>query len=282
MPDLPNRRQRDFSQYDAMDDEQLRQILREDASKPEGEESDMELLLHVMEVLAKRRKKQNGERDPEAALESFKRNYQPAGTGSAGEKESGAHGVRWKRILVSAAACLALIICCSLTAKAFGYNVWDVIAKWTQETFHFGYVTQVTEPSAPEKEDMLSYTGLQELLLDYRISIPLAPTWIPDGYEECDVRAFETPKQRQFVVSYQHGNEMIKVWITDYLDSHPDQIEQSDSLIEIYTSAGVDYYIFNNEGLLRAAWIRDNYECYISGPLSIDELKVMIDSIEKG
>ena len=36
MPNPNNRTGRDFSMYDAMDDEQLRQILRDDASKIES------------------------------------------------------------------------------------------------------------------------------------------------------------------------------------------------------------------------------------------------------
>ena len=42
------------------------------------------------------------------------------------------------------------------------------------------------------------------------------------------------------------------------------------------------YHIFPNNKQLRAVWIRDGFECYISGELTVDELEEMIDSIEKG
>ena len=57
MPNLE--RKNDLTQYDSMDTEALQEILRADASKIEGEVSDQETILYIMEVLAKRRKAQN-------------------------------------------------------------------------------------------------------------------------------------------------------------------------------------------------------------------------------
>ena len=55
MSEDQNRGSRDFSRYDAMTTEDLEQILRSDASAPMEQETDTELILHVMEVLANRR-----------------------------------------------------------------------------------------------------------------------------------------------------------------------------------------------------------------------------------
>ena len=54
MPDIQDRKDSRFSRYDAMSTEDLQAFLREDASKPMGEESDTKEILYVMEVLAKR------------------------------------------------------------------------------------------------------------------------------------------------------------------------------------------------------------------------------------
>ena len=108
------------------------------------------------------------------------------------------------------------------------------------------------------------------------------PAWIPDGYVEADIRIFDTPKQRQFLGKYQREDQIIKIWIEHYLDSDPMQIEQDESVVEIYEVGNTTYYIISDVDSLQAAWIRDNYSCYISGPLSLEEIKCMIDSIEKG
>ena len=49
----------DLSKYDAMTTEELEEILRLDAEAPEEQESDIEKILYIMEVLAER-KRNNG------------------------------------------------------------------------------------------------------------------------------------------------------------------------------------------------------------------------------
>lgn len=48
MPDIQDRKDSRFSRYDAMSTEDLQAFLREDASKPMGEESDTKEILYVM------------------------------------------------------------------------------------------------------------------------------------------------------------------------------------------------------------------------------------------
>lgn len=288
MPDIQDRKDSRFSRYDAMSTEDLQAFLREDASKPVGEESDTKEILYVMEVLARRRKEQQEGKDPAKALASFKHNYYtenetPSISESVPVASKRSNSGRWKRGLVAAvAAVFILVIGNSITASAIGFDLFAIIAKWTQETFHFGYAGQSDAPSDPDAVDSQKYTGLKNALSEFDISVNLAPTWFPKGYEEKEIRTEDTPKQKVFIAKYECGETSIRIKIADYLDSYPEQIEQSDDLIEIYTHAGIDYYIFSNYDQLRAVWINENFECYISGPLTVSEIKQIIDSIEKG
>lgn len=287
MPDTRNRRDSEFAKYDAMSTEELQRLLREDASKPVGEESDTDVLFYVMEVLAKRRKERNEGKSPEEALESFKKHYNTDNEISSDSESVPATPRRrsigrWMQSLAAAAAILVFIIGGSITAHAMGFDLWEIISKWTQETFHFGYVSDTSESNAPDKEDTQSYTGLQDALLASDIQISLAPTWLPNGYIEMDVKTEDTPIQRRYAVVYQSGENTIRIRIVDYLSGTPSQIEKSDALLEIYSVSGINYYIFENNGQLQAVWINQNFECYISGPLTLSEIKEMIDSIEKG
>lgn len=288
MPDSHNRSDTNYAKYDAMSTEELQQLLREDASKPEGEDTNMEVLLYVMDVLAKRRQARNEGRSPEEALESFMQNYYEEDDKSSSSESVSADRKqrlsirRWMSGLIAAAAMFAIILSTSLTAKAFGFDLWEIIVKWTQETFHFGYSGEVLDSGDSNREDSMVYAGLQAALDDFDISANIVPTWFPEGYEEIDIRTFETPKQRQFVASYKRNDDEIKIWIADYLDADPSRIEQSDATVEVYIVSGVEYYIVADNGQLRAAWVVDRFECYISGPLSVEELKEMINSIGKG
>lgn len=288
MPDTQNRNEDVFAKYNAMSTEELQQILREDASKPEGqEETSTEALFYIMEVLAQRRRARNEGKTPEEALEAFHKYYEEDVLSFETEREpvvrkKNSTAPNWVKRMVAAAAIIILIFSGSITAKAFGFDLWEIIVKWTQETFHFGYVSDSGDKLGPNEYSTEVFAGLQSALDDYDISTNIVPKWIPDGYEEVTVKTFDTPKQRQFVAKYQNGESIIKIWIGDYLDSDPTQIEQSGAILEILEIAEVKYYLIENEDQLRAAWVRDSFECYISGPLSLDELRQMVKSIEEG
>ena len=288
MPESKSRRDTELAKYEAMSTEELQTLLREDASKPEGDETNMEVLFYVMEVLAKRRQARQEGKTPEEALESFVKNYMPEAedaSSSEGESTGRKHKPvvrRWMRGLVAAAATIVLVFGMSLTANAFGFDIWEIIVQWTQETLHFGYVEQSEGRDDPGKDDQIHYSELQAVLEEYHISVDLVPSWLPDGYVESDVRVIETPKQRQFIAQYQCGDSVIKIWIADYLDADPAQIEQSGSNVEVYESGDVKYYLFNDIDELREAWITDSFVCCLRVPFSIEELKTMIYTIEKG
>lgn len=272
----------DFSKYDSMETEALEEILRLDAQSPEGQESDTELLLYVMGVLADRRRKNNAGPDVGKAWESFQQNYMPTGEEPEVQPKKPAvrKKARWFRGLISAAAVLAVVICTAATADALGFDIWRTVATWAQETFHFSTGEQME--SEPVSEDRMQYDSLQELLERYNVEIALAPTWVPEGYELADVRIDDTPMQRSFLAFYSNESKAVKISIRNYLQGRPEQIEKSENLLEIYENAGISYYIFENYGQIQAVWIQDTFECYISGDLTQEQLRMMIDSIGKG
>ena len=285
MPNNQSRQDNAFAKFDAMSTEELQQILRKDASNTEGEGSDMETILYVMEVLAKRRKEQNEGKSPEEALESFKsKYYKPNDDSFISERETKGQIKRiqvwWSRGLIAAVTALVIILGGSFTASAIGVDLFEVIAKWTQETFHFGSAGQAGNPIDPSPDFVNPCVSLQEALDGYKIASNVVPTWLPDGYVEEDIKKEETPMQRRFFAIYQAGENTIRIRIVDYLSGTPTQIEQSDTLVEVYSCNGVDYYIFSNLDQLRATWIVDNLECFIMGPLTVSEMKEIIDSIE--
>ena len=222
------------------------------------------------------------------ALESFKQNYHtenetPYISESVPVARKRSNSGRWKRGLVAAVAAICiLVIGNSITASALDFDLFAIIAKWTQETFHFGLAGQPDGTNAPSPNFAHPCASLEDALIENKVTLALVPTWMPGGYEEYDIKTVENPMQRQFIAHYKSGDNSVRIRITEYLDDHPAQFEKSDLLIEIYKSSGIDYYIFDNEGQLQAIWLNQNFECYISGPITLSEMKLMIDSIEKG
>lgn len=272
----------DFSKYDAMATEELEEILRLDSEAPEGQESDTEVLLYVMEVLANRRRNTtNTGKTAQQAWESFQQQYLPE------EEEclryTSKKTVRpWLRKLIAAAAVVALLVGIPLTASAFGWQeIWNAVAKWAKETFSFvvGEDTQVSEPA---KEDGLQYDSLQELLEETNRTTELVPVWIPEGYQLKDIMIEESPERKTYIAIYKNGEKEAKIFVQSYLLFDPENVEANEDVLEVYEVSGVEYYIVANNEQYRAMWIKDSYECYISGDLTIEEIKMMIDSIGKG
>ena len=281
MSENQNRRVGNLSKYDAMTTEELEEILRLDAQALEEQESDTEMILYVMEVLAAR-KRNNGHTGKTAleAYESFKQNYMPEvdnieTTRNVPTKTRIAFP-RWLRSLTATAAVLAILVVGSVTAQAFGLNIWEAVVKWTQETFHFG------EWGSSYTNDELSYSSLQEALIGDKITTLLAPNWFPANYELVDIKVEYSPLQTAYKAKYANGEQVLRITVKDYLDEIPVYVEQSDGLVEEYEVSGITYYLFENNERTQAVWIVESFECSILGDLTIEELKLMIDSIEKG
>ena len=279
MSENQNRRVGNLSKYDAMTTEELEEILRLDAQALEEQESDTEMILYVMEVLAAR--KRNNVHTGKTALkayESFKQNYllEVDNVKTTRNVPTKITFPRWLRCLTATAAVLAILLVGSVTAQAFGLNIWEAVVKWTQETFHFG------EWGNANINNDLPYTSLREALEEGEITTALAPDWFPGGYELVDIKVDIKPLQTAYKAIYTNGEQDLRITVRDYLDEIPVYVEQSDGLVEEYKVAGVTYYLFENNKRTQAVWIVDSYECRITGELTIEELKLMIDSVEKG
>ena len=58
------------------------------------------------------------------------------------------------------------------------------------------------------------------------------------------------------------------------------QTEKNDDFLEKYVADGVEYYIFSNTETMNAAWSIGEFECIITGKITLEEMKKMIDSIK--
>lgn len=271
-----------FSKYDSMSIGELEEILRADAMGPERDDSDVDEILYVMEVLTKKRR-QNGIAGKTAleAYQEFQQHYLPANVEVDIESvpKRKATVIPFRRIAAIAAS-LVLVFTLTTSANAFSFkDIWNAVARWAEETFSFSIGVEVSDPKA---ESELEYVSLQDALTKNGRDSSIVPTYIPDGYTINDIQISDSPMQKNFVAIYQNGESFLKISVKTFIDSEPEQVEQSSELIEIYSASGQDYYIFSNYSQNRAAWIIDTYECHISGNITIDELKMMIDSIGKG
>ena len=286
---------RDFLVFDNMSTEALKEILRLDFQS--DEDSDMDAILYIMGVVAKREKENPSAEytDVHAAWESFLflKNYLPyAGPKSLydldkdGDDEDTPLDVGQtslkkdfrpqKRPRLMYAACIAavissLLLAGTITASALGFDLWGTVVKWTKDTFRF--------VSADTIETSKRYNSLQDALSDYGITEPLAPKWIPDGYEFKSIDVSETPETTKFLAIYMDDGNELMISILSLADSNTNMYEKDADKVIIYETGGIKHYLMSNEGRLNAVWLYDSYECLISGNITESEIEKMIDSI---
>ena len=280
MPEYLKDENRDFSEYDRMSTEELKEILRQDALRSEAEEPDTDMLFYVMDLLVKRDKEQGSRlKSAEEAWDIFEKYYMPQSARKAERKPA---PPAWLRRITATAAIIALVATLPIAAKAINTTrVWDAVTKWAKETFSF-VGTSVKNPDDPDTQYRDQTCELRDLLNSCNHRGDIVPTWVPDGFVFEKVEQDITPVQEVYRASYSKDGSVIRIRVQTHFSEDIQNNEVNDGWREVYSVDGVDYYIFENLEQVQVIWSEDIYECIISGDLTVSEAKQMIDSIKKG
>lgn len=312
MSDFKKPANRDYSKFDNMSTEALNEILRQDSQLPNNEESDMDAILYIMEVIAKREAVQSTNKftDVDTAWKVFNEKYRPtAGDGKSlydydeERKEvytSGTEVIPFKskscktpnkkhgifRVAVVAAAVLTIIFAGSMTAYAFGFDLWGAVATWTKEAFGFERVEAVTPQSSQrsiEKEIPDQLKELERVLSEHGVINSVLPSYLPEGYEVIDVQYNRAITSTDFVCLLEKGDSTIVLQYRLYTsEDFSSKIEKDAEDPEIVKVGNTEFYVMTNYGTYCAAWVYGNIEGLIYGLDSHDELIQIIDSINCG
>lgn len=294
-----------FNPYESMSTAELQALLKEDSEKAAAIACDLEAIMEITEVLARReRENPSGSYpDPDAAWSRFEQDYLPQVGSRPTVLEMGPavnapvkqernprkhpkrsrHVPRFPYRIASIAAILVLCLFgTSVTASAFGFDWWDAFVRWTSETF--GFVTASDKAAEPEEMPEI----LQELRdeffdLGYK-PWNVIPSYFPDGYEEGEILASTTEYATDIVCQVTNGNDYILLQYRIYgSDIWTDVAYEKDlEDPELYKAGGVQHYITTNKGKYKAVWKNGDFECGIFEVSEKNELLRMIDSIYGG
>ena len=265
--------------------EQLEDILRADLAS-EDQEND-EAVFHILEVLEKREKENPTGRlpDTDQAWKEFQQYYNiPEGEGQSlypVRSDPGRHSAptstkrsrrfRPRKVLVVAAV-LVLMFGGMLTAQAAGVDVFGAIGRWTEEKFHFDIV---------QDNDRTSL--FQETATQAKIPQDFVPTWVPDGFEGAEPQVDTVENYMTSIICvYSNQEKTYSVDIEHYYNKADIEtlvIEKDDTNVCSYESNGKTFYIMSDMEYLTATWTDGVFVETISGQLSMDEIKQIIDSI---
>ncbi len=293
----------DHSKFDNMSTAELNEYLRQDSY---CEDSNLDDILYVMEVL-ERREKEDGNYSPpdvQKAWAEFQKYYNTEdndgkplhdfddefddmfGSEPTAEiisiKKAHKGLSRTVKSLISVAAAIFVVIIGSVTAKALGYDIWDAVIVWTKDTF--GFETTVNEPKPSEyvKQIPEELVELKNLMTEHGLSKALIPGYIPEGYKLTNLKYDDFNDADTIFCQLSNGsNDIMLIYRVYSGDSTSFQLEKDDLSPEKYESGGTKYYIMSNMDDYFVTWLSDNVECTISGIPSRDEALKMITSLNQ-
>ena len=274
------RKRRYQEKYASMSAEELRVLLYNHSMGTLGRKISTEELFYIIALFNEKRPKDPREKTPEEALECFHTHY--LGSTEVPEEQAYREKPSWIRISLRAAAAMAAVVavffCVTITASAFGLNLFGFTPWWDQEQFIFQ--PDDSDFNAPISSDSIPYVDLEMLLADHGIMANLTPQWIPEGYVFESITEYTEDGQYIFSAYHVHGDDTIRLFI-QLLDSTQTPIyEKDENPVELYTTDGTDYYIFTNIDHFVAVGVKDSFQIHISGPITREEIKQMLDSIE--
>lgn len=271
--------------WDQLSTEQLEDILRADIASPN--QMNDEAVFHILEVLEKREKENPSGRLPDVdqSWQEFQKYYNiPEGEGQSlypirnnQEKRSASVPTKTRRVfrprkILVVAAVLILMFGGMLTAQAAGVDVFGAIGRWTEETFHFDIV---------QDNDRTSL--FQETATQAKIPQDFVPTWVPDGFEGAEPQVDTVENYMTSIICvYSNQEKTYSVDIEHYYNKTDIEtlvIEKDDTNVCSYKSNGKTFYIMSDMEYLTATWTDGTFVETISGQLSMDEIKTIIDSI---
>lgn len=288
---------RDGAQIERLQD-QLADLLY----PPDGGEIDVEALDALLEQMeAVSPLPASLSTDPEEGLERFRRRYasviEAESAGAETETETGTgtgtevpaapekrHSKKPFAKMLPLAAVLILLLG-TVTAQAFGVDVFAVIARWTSEIFRLDggstpYAMVTIRPL--EEGEETTYESLEEAMEAFGIDAPLVPKEIPEGFELVDVRAANRESGLLIYANYESSAGRFHIRYREAAAQEFNTLEKENSAVNSYFRSGIKHQLTSDLGRQKAAWRNGDFECQLFGDISEQEMKATIESIYQG
>lgn len=124
--------------------------------------------------------------------------------------------------------------------------------------------------------------SLQETLTAMGIKTAMAPSWLPRGYKQARIKVTldHMLGEDSIHVNYENGQSILFIEISKVVDTLTGGIiEKDDRPVIEYTPSDTTWYIMHNLQQINAVMRTADYQVLISAPISVDEMKSIIDSI---
>lgn len=160
---------------------------------------------------------------------------------------------------------------------AAGQEAVGNCARWTSEAFYF---LPALSQGAEASGDLAAF---RQALEACGLPVQLAPTWVPDGFRPKEPQVWVDDAASVVDVAFQHEDgRCLSISVERYADEKDitaAAYEKDDTPVVVYIQNGRKFYIISNGDSVCATWTDGALLETITGQISIDKVKTMIDSI---
>lgn len=290
-----------YSYLDQLSTQELEDLLQKDMETADGGDPDM--VMYILEVIEKREGGADKETATTALKDFFATYATPEGEGlqlyPSGEAESihaplepekVSHRKRSHKTILRKALLIAATLACAFVLAACSVGgfarFFQMVGKWTSEVFTFenaykGEIPQEVGTKAPQPQEDVQYSRIEDALAAYGITEKVVPTKLPEGLkiETVEVIPFESNNSVNFCALYQSDTNYLTLQVRQLADQHDEKFEKSEGEVNKYTRDGIVHYFYMNMDSNCVTWFNDNLECFIDTDLTADDLTAVIDSI---
>ena len=171
-------------------------------------------------------------------------------------------------------AAAAVVLLCG---TAFGWNILQAIADWTEETFCF-----LTGQEKMDTTDVDVYSFLRAAV-SKNTDVSAVPKWAPEGTGiDSELKTTDRKDRCTIGMGFVTGEREFSIRIIireDIPEKYTDTYQKDSTINEEYPAGGITHYIVGNNETLGAMWTNGSVEGYIQGALTLEEMQRMIDSI---
>lgn len=284
----PKNQQGKYAYLEQLTTEELDELLRLEFNADE-EDADPELVLAIMEVIAKREPEDIPPTDPEETWKTFQaRNLTKPSEQTTEDTNTKQEETiveyqpphrrkRWFASVV-AAACAVFVFCAPV---AHGSTILETMTNWKQSTFSLPNQQETGTVAVLTNPDYLKVVDAVKNATD----TALLPNWYPDGTTVDYVENNSDDNVLSYCVSFSRAenNFSLSVLMYDGNSSTNSTYEKNENSGFVqYTSDGMPYYVMENMDRTVAIWQEDKAEYSLSGFLTEEEIANMLNSIDLG
>ena len=276
---------------DQFSTERLNELLHQEFISSGETDPDVAFIQAIMAVIEQRNALEATNEEAEASLRQFHAQYMAQENASAEPaapvptprtspvtsfppfSKTAKRPRRW----IAMAATICVLVCLLAVPAQAGF--WETFVRWTSEEFSFLSDSQQEEDDKIFSDAM--YSQLSETVAGLTDQ-PVLPTWYPQGSSIIRAEENSSDTLRNVTVTFLLNGKEFLLFITTYNTEEDLSIgnyEKNKGAPEEYLVHGIPHYIMGNMERNVAVWRNGTTECCISGFLSVEELKQMIDSI---